>query len=61
MDDKEYAALDKTLSRLVDCDLNEWDRDFVDSMIKRVGRYGRETSVSPRQWEQLDRMERQYL
>lgn len=31
---EEAAELDKLLSKLDDCDLGAWDRDFVDDMAK---------------------------
>jgi len=57
---EEYRALDRTLAKLSDCDLGSWDQDFVDDMIKRLGRYEENTFVSGKQWEQLRRMEDQY-
>jgi ABC-type polysaccharide/polyol phosphate export permease len=38
-----------------------WDRDFVDDMIKRVGKYGVDILVTGKQWEQLQRMREQHL
>ena len=60
-DADELAELDRTLARLGDCDLSQWDRDFVDDMVKRLGRYRANTHVSGKQWEQLERMKEQYL
>ena len=57
----EFKDLDSTLARLDDCDLGAWDRDFVDDMIRRVGKYGRDTHVSGKQFEQIERMKGQYL
>lgn len=57
---EETADLDKLLSALQDCDLNEWDQDFVDNMTKRAARFGTRTTVTPLQWEQLERMRKQY-
>lgn len=57
---EEIAALDKTLAKLQDCDLSSWDRDFVDDMTKRVAKFEARTNVSPLQWEQIERMRKQY-
>jgi hypothetical protein len=61
MTPEEYDRTDRLLARLCNCDLSEWDQDFVDDQIKRLGRYGEDTTFSARQLDQLDRMERQYL
>ncbi len=55
------AVIDKLLSKLDDCDLGEWDRDFVDDQIKRLHLFGDRFTLSAPQEEQLDRMEKQYL
>lgn len=57
---QEIADLDKLLSKLQDCDLKEWDQDFVDDMTDRVAKFEGRTHVSGSQWEQLERMRRQY-
>lgn len=57
----EAAELDKLLAKLMDCDLGEWDQDFVDDMAKRLKKYEGNLTVTPRQWDQLQRMEKQYL
>ena len=57
----EYESLDRLLSKLDDCDLGAWDRDFVDDMIRRVGKYGVDILVTEKQWEQLQRMQEQHL
>lgn len=54
------AELDKLLSALQDCDLGGWDQDFVDDMTKRLAKFGDRTKVTPLQWEQLERMRKQY-
>lgn len=56
----EFNDLDRTLSALQDKDLGAWDRDFVDDMVKRIGRYGVHITVSAKQWEQIERMKEQY-
>lgn len=57
----ELKDLEKTLTKLDDCDLGEWDRDFVDDMARRVMKYEEKTVISPRQWEQLERIKGQHL
>lgn len=61
MTSAEFRDLDRTLAKLQDCDLSAWDRDFVDDMVKRIGRYEEKTFVSAKQWEQIERMKGQYL
>lgn len=61
MTSEEYDRVDRLLARLCNCDLGEWDQDFVDDQIKRLGYFGEDTAFSARQLDQLDRMERQYL
>lgn len=56
----EHKRLDRLLSKLQDCDLGDWDADFVDDMTKRIGRYGVSLFVSARQWDQLDRLARKH-
>ncbi len=56
----EIAELDKLLSKLQDCDLGSWDQDFVDGMVKRLALFDRRINVTPRQWEQLERLRSQY-
>lgn len=56
----EIAELDKLLSKLQDCDLGEWDQDFVDGMAKKLSLFERRIVVTPRQWEQLERLRSQY-
>lgn len=53
-------ALGKLLSALQDKDLNDWDQDFVDDMTEKHDKYGDFTHVSGKQWEQLERMRKQY-
>lgn len=56
----ETKELDTTLAALSDCDLSEWDRDFVDDLIKRLARRG-ELHLTGKQWEQVERMKGKYL
>lgn len=56
----EVAELDTLLGKLQDCDLTEWDQDFVDDMTKRVGRFGSHFKPTGLQQEQLERMRKQY-
>lgn len=55
------VEIDKRLARLDDCDLSEWDRDFVDGQIKRLHLFGDRFSLSSLQEEQIERMEKRYL
>lgn len=57
---EEVADLDRLLTRLQDCDLSEWDQDFVDNMVKRLSKFFDRIHVTPLQWEQLERMRRQH-
>ncbi len=56
----EIADLDKLLSKLQDCDLGTWDQDFVDSMLKKLALFERRIVITPRQWEQLERLRSRY-
>lgn len=56
----EHKDLKKTLSALRAVSLNEWDTDFVDSLTDKLEKYGDRVRVSSLQWEQLERMRRQY-
>lgn len=56
--------LERLLAALDDCDLSEWDRDFVDDMSKRLLKHDVMDGpfrVSARQQEQLDRMKDRHL
>lgn len=57
---ERYAELDKLLAKLQDCDLSQWDQDFVDDMVKRLTKFKERTTVTAKQWEQLERMKSQY-
>lgn len=57
----ELRMLSRTLDRLSEQDLSDWDRDFVEDMTKRVVKYGTQTVISERQQEQIERMKGQYL
>lgn len=57
----ELKMLSRTLDRLSEQDLSDWDRDFVEDMTKRVVKYGTQTVISERQQEQIERMKGQYL
>lgn len=56
----EVKQLDKTLAALNDCDLGAWDRDFVDDLIDRMDKHGN-LNLTPRQWEQIERLKGRYL
>lgn len=58
--DEEGKALGRLLVKLKDCELGDWDADFVDDMAKRISRHGPEIYLSARQEEQLDRLKRQH-
>lgn len=61
MNTEEIEAL---LTKLDECDLGDWDRDFVDDMTKRFLRHDVMDGpfhVTGRQVEQLHRMKEQYL
>lgn len=56
----EIEELDKLLGKLQDCDLGAWDQDFVDEMAKRLMLFPNRIHVTPRQWEQLERLRSQF-
>ncbi len=56
-----YSRLTTLLVDLDECDLGDWDRNFIDDMKDRVEKYGRDTMISARQQEQLTRMEEKHL
>lgn len=58
---EKIAAMDKLLSKLQDCDLSQWDSDFVDDLAKRIEKFGNRTTFTARQLDQIDRMEKEYL
>lgn len=57
---ENVADLDKLLSALQDCDLSEWDTDFVNDMTDKLEKFGDSIHVTGKQWEQLERMRSQY-
>lgn len=60
---RQGRELDTLLAKLDDCDLGSWDRDFVDDLIKRMAKSSPmaiASSLTARQWEQLERMKGQY-
>lgn len=56
----EAAKLDKLLSKFQDCDLNEYDQDFVDDMVKRLEKDAHRIVLTARQAEHLERMKGRY-
>lgn len=57
---EEGQALDRLLGKLQDCDLGQWDQDFVDDMGRRIDKFGPSIFISARQEEQIDRLKRQH-
>jgi len=57
---EEAAELDKLLAKFQDCDLGDWDHDFVDSLTDRLTKFDSRIRISPREWQQLERMKEQY-
>jgi len=37
--------------------MSEFEREFIESMEERMGRYGKRVFVSPRQWKVIERIE----
>lgn len=56
----EIADLDKLLAKLSDCDLSDWDYDFVEDMVKRLSKLKNRLNITSLQWEQLERMRGKY-
>lgn len=52
--------LDRLLAALMAEDLGEWEADFVADMATRLNQWQGDMIVTPRQQEQLDRMENKY-
>lgn len=57
----EYRDLDKVLPKLAECDLGTWDRNFVEDITRRFVQWGDMLVITPKQWEQIERMKEQYL
>jgi hypothetical protein len=53
----EAARIDALLDAADDTSLGDWDRDFVDDLRTRRARYRDRLRVTPRQWEQIERIE----
>lgn len=61
--DAEAQEFDQLLAELDDCDLGDWDRDFVEDLLRRLKAASPQAllrSLTPKQKEQLDRMREQY-
>lgn len=56
---EETTELDKTLAKLLDEDLGEWDQDFVDSLVKKIKDHGN-IKLTARQSEQVERLKEKY-
>ena len=59
----EADELDRLLGRLSDCDLGDWDSDFVEDLTKRLIKSSPQIllrSLTTKQKEQLERMKVQY-
>lgn len=54
----EFNAL---LARLDDCDLNEYDRDFVDDMFRKFSDPMDRLHLTPRQQQYLETLRERYL
>lgn len=57
----ELRDLERLLAKLDDCDLGEWDRDFIDDLCRRVMKFEERTTLTGKQWTQLQRIKEQYL
>jgi len=57
---EESAVLGSNLSKLYDCDLQEWDRDFIEDMIERHDMFGIRTNITAKQADRMDRIIRKY-
>lgn len=60
LSEDEWEELDRDLRNIQGCDLSTWDQEFLADMIERVARYGTGVRISPRQWEQIQRLKEQY-
>lgn len=61
LDSREFKQLTRDLVKLDDCDLGEWDREFIDDLMSRVEKYDRRVRLSGKQWVQLDRIKEKHL
>jgi hypothetical protein len=52
--------MDATLAHLQTCDLSAWDQDFVDDLTKRFHKLGASMHLTPRQWEQFERIKEKH-
>ena len=56
-----FSNYDEFLGELAECDLNEWETDFVDSLIDNYDQYNDATQISDKQYEILLKMKDKYL
>lgn len=61
MTEEAFRKLNADLAKIADKDLGQWDQDFLHDLGKRLEKWGASTTISVRQWEQIDRMKDQYL
>lgn len=57
----ELKALERDLCRLDDCDLDDWDFEFIEDLSNRVIKYGKRVVITGRQWEQFERIKGEHL
>lgn len=58
---EDWRDMDRDLKKLLDCDLDDWDYDFVNTLTDRLGKYGADTYMSKAQTEQFERIKEEYL
>ena len=58
MTDEEYRRADWWLSKAQAAPyaLTPWEIDFVDTLTEQLARWGRETRISPAQWQTLEQI-----
>lgn len=57
----EFKEADRICSAALDRNLSDWDERFINDVADRLDEFGVLAHITERQWEQLHRIERQYL
>lgn len=62
MTDEAFRELNASLAKLAqESSLSQWDEDFLHDLGKRLQKWGLSTTITPRQWAQIERMKDKYL
>lgn len=61
MSEAAFRKLNADLARCLELADRQWDIDFLHDLGKRLEKWQHSTTISERQWEQIERIKEKYL